>query len=838
MIGGAVQGPGGPALASYLADAQPGSSRGLMSEDIKDQVDELTDMAAASGQKQAIRHAYASPPPGAEWGDEEWDAYWTLYERAQGLQGCPYSEAVHDKPGEDGRPPHRHRVYLALTERGTLVRDGWSYARQEAVSRIMEADTGAAFVKGAHNVRAARIAAGLGREDVAAAMAAAGLLDGSRARAALTPGERAQQERTGITKADVARATAAAWTASGAGLSLSDALHAQGLRLAWGDKKDVPVVVDRTGNTHGLAQMLRMAARAAGTKAPKPEAVAVRLDGSAVPPVDEVRAEIHAEEAGPAVPLHDHEGAAPTPDGAAAPAAAGQSIPSLTEQAPAADATHPPQPFHVLAHAESLAASPAPMDGQAAVPSGEPRPTLPVAGGRRFGIAESPWGGGTPDAGGDGGGGGGGAALESIDGPGEPPGPGASIHERQRWRERFIAYEERKGQALKLQQAALAAENDRKSKKGGSSHGHVPAQVGTGTPSVPSALAILAAGRYAWPEARPRAAPIRAERGHGTHGQPVAGRDTRDQGQGAGGGEPVGEPDGTRAGRAAEPDSGNPVCADSGARIAAPPGAADGGTATDARQAIQAAAAQARLAAGLAAHPDATARLRLARQELDPAWREQRDADARIAADRRRIASVLSTHPHPDPASRNGLAREAAEERAARDEHTARVDAQAAMARAAARAAFHGRNPLTWLRNVMLGSNTHKQERLTVMAELAAADLNTRPDDDTLRAARERGRLYAMAARERTSAWEDLPEVAEAMEQDRLNHAVDAAARDGNPAVTRALKLGDPEAARAAILAGEAEERRQAMHASRLACERHGPGGPTTPGTGGPMGPK
>lgn len=184
MIGGAVHGAGGIALERHNAapqeadDARPGTSRGLMSEGIAGQTAELTEMARASGQKGAIRHAYASPPPGADWGEEEWEEYWSLYEKAMGLKTCPFSEAIHDKPGPDGRPPHRHRVYLALTERGTLVRLGHDYARQEAVSRIMEVRTGQSLTKGAHNIRAIRTIERLGFPEVVAAMRDAGLMDG------------------------------------------------------------------------------------------------------------------------------------------------------------------------------------------------------------------------------------------------------------------------------------------------------------------------------------------------------------------------------------------------------------------------------------------------------------------------------------------------------------------------------------------------------------------------------------------------------------------------------------------------------------------------------------
>jgi hypothetical protein len=153
MIGGAVHGSGGAALGQHLAisadeDARPGQSRGLISEGIRNQIQELSDMAKASGHKSPLRHVYASPPPGADWGEKEWGEYWNLYERAMGLEKSPFSEAIHEKPGECGRDAHKHRVYLATTERGTLVRISHDFARQEAVSRIMEFKTGQPFTKG------------------------------------------------------------------------------------------------------------------------------------------------------------------------------------------------------------------------------------------------------------------------------------------------------------------------------------------------------------------------------------------------------------------------------------------------------------------------------------------------------------------------------------------------------------------------------------------------------------------------------------------------------------------------------------------------------------------
>ena len=81
MMGGAVHGGGGAALGRHnsarqeVGEARPGSSRGLMSEGIAEQTRELTEEARATGHKAPLRHAWASPPPGAEWSDKEWDSY-------------------------------------------------------------------------------------------------------------------------------------------------------------------------------------------------------------------------------------------------------------------------------------------------------------------------------------------------------------------------------------------------------------------------------------------------------------------------------------------------------------------------------------------------------------------------------------------------------------------------------------------------------------------------------------------------------------------------------------------------------------------------------------------
>jgi hypothetical protein len=449
VICGAVSGGGGKALGMHLAapqphdDARPGDSRGLMSEGIEAQTRELTEAARETGHKSPLRHVHASPPPGADWDADTWGRYWSLYERALGLEGCMFAEAIHDKPGDDGRPPHRHRVYLAVTERGTLVRTGHDYAVQEVVSRITEFDTGAAMVKGAHNVRAATIAASLGREDVAAAMRAAGLLDGARARADLSPAARAQQERTGIGKADIARMTATAWASADTGPAFAAALRDAGLVLAQGDK--CPVILDVTGNAHSLQRMLAMAARADGGPAPPAADVAARLAGMDVPMIAIAR------QAASEVP--------PPPTG-------GMPVPAATATS---DATPSPE-------ASGSAPSPSRDGAVASLP-----PSVSLGGG----------GGAAPQASVTGQG----ASLDDAGpGPGEPPSPGAHPDEIARYRAKLAAHAEAKAKAAARFAAATAAAQERgysaPASQGGGHHGVVQQKdAAAGIASIASAFA-------------------------------------------------------------------------------------------------------------------------------------------------------------------------------------------------------------------------------------------------------------------------------------------------------------------------------------------------------------
>ena len=316
MIAGATRGAGGPALGRHLASAGmnehviTGESRGLMSEDIGDQVAELTRLGSHARTQAPVYHVHADPPEGRPWDDADRARYWELFEKEFGLERQPFASVVHVKGGRE----HEHRAYLRTRPDGTAIRLDHDFARREKLSRIMEHERGEPFTRGAHNRTVITALKKDGREDVADAMRAAGLHEGPRARAGLSPTDRAQQERTHVAKAAVAAAALAAWRQSDTGPALLHALAAQGLRLAAGDKPGLAVVLDGAGGAHSLARLLAQASKAEGGARLPAADVAARLDGMVLPTVAQARQAIAAQPSppddGPPSP-----GASPPPGG-------------------------------------------------------------------------------------------------------------------------------------------------------------------------------------------------------------------------------------------------------------------------------------------------------------------------------------------------------------------------------------------------------------------------------------------------------------------------------------------------------------------------------------------
>ena len=286
MLSGATRGRGGPALARHLADVRgqnestrPGTSRGLVSSGIADQVRELTDVAAHARSRRPLYHVHADPAH--RWSEPEWDAYWQDVESEFRLDGTAFAEAIHIKGGRE----HRHRVYSLVRPDGTCIRLDHDYARREKVSRLAEIRTGEALTRGRHN-KAVILALDAAGHGAAATLTAAGLDRGDRP-AAPSPTARLQEARTGVSRAGVASDALTAWRMSDSGPAFLAAMREHALPLATGD--DGVVIVDSSGSVHGLRRTLAAAAKSAGADRITATAVRGRLAGVALPTLDDAR---------------------------------------------------------------------------------------------------------------------------------------------------------------------------------------------------------------------------------------------------------------------------------------------------------------------------------------------------------------------------------------------------------------------------------------------------------------------------------------------------------------------------------------------------------------------
>lgn len=440
MISGATRGSGGPGLGNHLsADfAELGESRGLLATSIKDQVQELTKIAARAKHSAPLYHCFARPPEGAEWSQDDFKKFWDKFEKEFKLEKQPFSTAIHDGDG------HQHRVYSLVKPNGACIRMDNDFARREKIGRIVEYERGDQLVKGAHN-RVVIEFLKTEAPEVAEAMERNGLHDGPKPVAALTPQDRHQQERTKVQKADVARMTAEAWQSSDSPQAFMSALRESGLSLAKGDK--ATLVVDATGNTHSLARMLAMSARADGEPSPRAADIHARLVGVELPSLDEARQQV-----APVPPVHDAAPIVapdPVPPGGGQPVMAEIGNVTISQGAPSQDVT--------------LSATPS-NDGQ-------PIPTAasakPASGQKGGGGGSSPPSSDSQSS-----------PLPSLDvgaGPGEPPSVNASPDEKAKFAAKLADYEDRKARAWLAWLKAWDSQNQKKGNPktgGGSSDVH------------------------------------------------------------------------------------------------------------------------------------------------------------------------------------------------------------------------------------------------------------------------------------------------------------------------------------------------------------------------------
>ena len=205
-----------------------------------------------------IVHGKLSPESAMS--EAEWDKARLIYEKIHGLEGQPYIIVEHKK---GFRPAHRHFVHLRYNpEQKKGVHMGLSYAKDEAIARIIEYDCGHERVSGKHERAVMEILGQLDRPDVAMWIS-----DTKRKISGLSTdfSTHQQQKRGSVSHDQVAATVFECWKCDGA-KTFQNALAKHGFVLANGDstKKDgspIAVVVFRTKSEQQFISLDRALAR-------------------------------------------------------------------------------------------------------------------------------------------------------------------------------------------------------------------------------------------------------------------------------------------------------------------------------------------------------------------------------------------------------------------------------------------------------------------------------------------------------------------------------------------------------------------------------------------------
>lgn len=182
--------------------------------------------------KRGLYHANIDPDARYTMSAEQWHRSVEVLERELGLDGQPRAVILHEKHGRQ----HLHVVWQRTDiATMTLISDSKNYYAHEDASSRLEEEFGHERVPGKHSKR-----------------------DPDRAlpQAEINHAEWQQAERTGIDPRAFKDQVTALYQASDSGPAFQQALDAQGLMIAKGDRRDF-VVIDPSGEVYSLARQIR-----------------------------------------------------------------------------------------------------------------------------------------------------------------------------------------------------------------------------------------------------------------------------------------------------------------------------------------------------------------------------------------------------------------------------------------------------------------------------------------------------------------------------------------------------------------------------------------------------
>lgn len=261
-----------------------GESRGLLPEPLGQMLEDLDGLAVGTNTDLPVIHVSINPSRSLS--DVEWANAWAIYEDEFDLTDQPFTTVKHTKYGRE----HQHRAYGRIREEdGTVVRDNWSWLRNEKVSRTIEFELRERLTIGRHNRAVSARLVREGRADIAVWMKSGGADRSSRPAAKLHHWEQQQAERTKTSPAELRAAIYGAWIGADTPDARRSAFLAANLNLALGDK-GTPVVVDRLGGIHPIRRAINAHLKANGLGEPlTARAIRTGLAGLELKPIEAAR---------------------------------------------------------------------------------------------------------------------------------------------------------------------------------------------------------------------------------------------------------------------------------------------------------------------------------------------------------------------------------------------------------------------------------------------------------------------------------------------------------------------------------------------------------------------
>ncbi|MEL6499794.1 MAG: hypothetical protein AAFQ23_00105 [Cyanobacteria bacterium J06623_1] len=224
-------------------------------------------LAAGTGKNKNLLHVSLNPDRSLS--DKQWQQCWSEFEREYNLGEQAYIEVTHKKQDR----LHKHRVYNRIRENGTEISIWHNYLRNEKLARKFEYSFGHPLTYGKHNRAVISQLTKEGYNDIVRWMEQQQATQVECPVADRTWRETQQEKRTKVNLDEVRADLKNAYEEADNGEAFQEAIAELGYQLARGERQGKNgrvrtsyVIVDSTGNVHGLRRRLGVKAKELNSK--------------------------------------------------------------------------------------------------------------------------------------------------------------------------------------------------------------------------------------------------------------------------------------------------------------------------------------------------------------------------------------------------------------------------------------------------------------------------------------------------------------------------------------------------------------------------------------------